>query len=117
MKKLFFLIILISMISCKKQVEILPVQRTLNGTVWKKYELRAGDRDVHKVLAFRAPNIVNIAVRDDQGYLFADFQEEYTYIYEHPKFTMFGPSGAPYFGRLMNESTIEFNGEIFLKSK
>ncbi|MBO9615600.1 MAG: hypothetical protein J7619_23085 [Dyadobacter sp.] len=117
MKKLFFLIAFLLMISCKKRVEVIPVQRTLNGTVWKKYELRSGDRDVHKVLTFRAPNIINIAVRDDHGYLFADFQKEYTYIYEHPNFTVFAPNNLPDFGRLMNEETIEFNGEIFLKSK
>ncbi|MBO3464279.1 hypothetical protein G4P69_37705 [Aetokthonos hydrillicola CCALA 1050] len=117
MKKLVFLIILISMISCKKEIEIVPVQRTLNGTVWKKFEFRQGDRDVHKILTFRAPNIINIAVRDDHGYLIAKFQEEYAYIYEHPDFKVFGPFDVPYSGRIIEEGQIEFAGEVFLKSK
>ena len=103
--------------SCKEKVVEKPFQRTLNGTVWKKYELRKGDRDVFKILTFKAPDIVNISVRDDHGYVFAEFQKEYLYMYEHPNFKLFGPGYGYLDGRLMDETTIELNGEIFLKVK
>lgn len=109
------LIILVS--ACKEKTVLVPVQRTLNGTSWKKFEVRSGDRDVFKILTFKAPDIVNISVRDDHGYVFADFQKEYIYLYEHPTFAVFGPGNVPVEGRLMDETTIEFHGEIFLKVK
>lgn len=107
------LIILVS--ACKEKT--VTVQRTLNGTVWKKFEVRKGDRDVFKILTFKAPDIVNISVRDDHGYVFAEFQKEYVYLYEHPRFVIFGTDNVPDEGRLMNETTIELNREIFLKVK
>ena len=117
MKKLLILMMLVAASACKEKVQMVPVQRTLIGTEWKKFELRRGDRDVYKILTFKAPDIVNISVRDDHGYVFAEFQKEYTYIYEHPNFKLFEPMYGYLNGRLMNETTIELDGEIFLKSK
>lgn len=103
--------------SCKEKVQLVPVQRTLNGTEWKKYETRRNDRDIFKILTFKAPNIVNVSVRDDHGYVFAEFQKEYTYIYEHPNFTVFDSMNDPHFGRFMEDDVIEIDGDIYLKSK
>ncbi len=122
MKKLsslagLLLALTILMSSCKEKTVLVPVQRTLNGTEWKKYEVRSGDRDVFKILTFKAPDIINISVRDDHGYVFAEFQQEYTYIYEHPNFKVFGRQGEPYSGRFMSVEVIEFAGEQFIKSR
>ncbi|MET7253618.1 hypothetical protein [Dyadobacter fermentans] len=117
MKKLLLLLLVFAAMACKEKVKVVPVQRTLNGTEWKKYEVRRGDRDVFKILTFKAPNIVNISVRDDHGYVFAEFQKEYTYMYEHPNFTVFDSMNDPHFGRFMEDDVIEMDGEIFLKSK
>ena len=116
MKKLLIITLLFAF-GCEKKTVVVPVQLTLNGTQWKKYELRQGDRDVYKILTFKAPDIVNISVRDDHGYVFAEFQKEYLYMYEHPNFKLFGPGYGYLDGRLMDETTMEFNGEIFLKVK
>lgn len=121
MKKqlLFTLALLLAIVttSCKEKVQLVPVQRTLNGTEWKKFETRRNDRDVFKIMSFHAPNIVKFSVRDDHGYLFAEFHKEYTYIYEHPNFTVFDSMNDPHFGRFMDETTIEIDGDIYLKSK
>lgn len=116
MKKLL-IITLIFAFGCKEKVQIVPVQRTLNGTEWKKYEMRQGDRDVFKIMSFHAPNIVKFDVRDDHGYLFAEFHKEYTYIYEHPNFTVFDSMNDPHFGRFMEGDVIEIDGDIYLKAK
>lgn len=117
MKKLLFLLAVLAAASCKEKTVVLPVQRTLNGTTWKKFEYRQGDRDVHKILSFRAPDVVNVSVRDDRGYLVANFQQEYTYIYEHPRFRVFGQFDVPFAGRIIDETQMEFQGEVYLKSK
>ncbi|WP_426292021.1 hypothetical protein ACN9ML_18460 [Dyadobacter endophyticus] len=117
MKKLLLLLLILAAGACKEKVTVLPVQRTLNGTEWKKYEFRNGDREVFKILSFRAPNIVNISVRDDHGYLVNNIQEEYTYIYEHPNFRVDGPWDIDFRGRFLQDNQIEFQGETFLKSK
>ncbi len=107
----------IALASCKEKVTVVPVQRTLNGTEWKKYEFRNGDRDVYKILSFRAPNIINISVRDDRGYLVNNIQEEYTYIYEHPNFQVDGPWDIDYRGRFLEDNQIEFQGESFTRAR
>ncbi|MBO9613405.1 MAG: hypothetical protein J7619_11950 [Dyadobacter sp.] len=120
MKKAVFILSLLSATmatSCKEKAVIVPVQRTLNGTKWKIFLFRQGDRDVHKILSFRAPNIVNISIRDDHGYLVNNVQEEWTYLYEHPDFKVFGPFDVPFSGRIIEEGLMEFQGEQFIKSK
>lgn len=117
MKKLLLVLIMFAAISCKEEVKLVPFQRTLNGTVWKKFEFRQGDRDVHKILSFRAPNIINVSIRDDSGYLVSNVQEEYTYIYEHPLLQVDGPWDIDFKGRIIDEKEMEFQGEVFIKSK
>lgn len=116
MKKLMLIMLLLAGVACKKEkVMVVPVQKTLNGTTWKKYEFRSGDRDVHKILSFRAPDIINISVRDDKGYLFANIQEEYKYLYEDPNVIVFGPFTVPFSG-IISGNQMVFQGETFVKS-
>ena len=120
MKKLILMLLMLAAVtvtSCKKEVEVVPVQRTLNGTVWKLYLFRQGDRDVHKILTFKSPGILNISIRDDHGYLVNGVQEEWPYLYEHPNYKVFGPFDVPFSGRIVEEGVMEFQGETFLRSK
>lgn len=117
MKKIIAVMMLTAAMSCQQEVKLVPYQRTLNGTTWKLFLFRQQDRDVHKILSFRAPNIINISIRDDKGYLVNGVQEEYTYIYQHPDYKVFGPFDVPFTGRIVKEGEMDFNGEIFIQSK